>query len=30
MCLGFYEETRNGQRIIGHGGDTAVFHSDRT
>jgi CubicO group peptidase (beta-lactamase class C family) len=28
MCLGFYEETRNGQRIIGHGGDTAVFHSD--
>jgi CubicO group peptidase (beta-lactamase class C family) len=28
MCLGFYEESRNGQRIIGHGGDTAVFHSD--
>jgi CubicO group peptidase (beta-lactamase class C family) len=28
MCLGFYEETRNGQRIIGHGGDTAWFHSD--
>jgi CubicO group peptidase (beta-lactamase class C family) len=28
MCLGFYEETRNGQRIIGHGGDTQWFHSD--
>jgi CubicO group peptidase (beta-lactamase class C family) len=28
MCLGFYEETRNGQRIIGHGGDTVYFHSD--
>jgi CubicO group peptidase (beta-lactamase class C family) len=28
MCYGFYEETRNGQRIIGHGGDTANFHSD--
>jgi hypothetical protein len=28
MCLGFYEETRNGQRIIGHGGDTGWFHSD--
>ena len=28
MCLGFYEETRNGHRIIGHGGDTAWFHSD--
>ena len=28
MCLGFYEESRNGQRIIGHGGDTAWFHSD--
>ena len=28
MCLGFYEETKNGHRIIGHGGDTAFFHSD--
>lgn len=28
MCLGFYEETRNAQRIIGHGGDTGWFHSD--
>jgi len=28
MCLGFYEESRNGHRIIGHGGDTEWFHSD--
>ena len=28
MCLGFYEETRNGHRIIGHGGDTIYFHTD--
>lgn len=28
MALGFYEESRNGQRIIGHGGDTQYFHSD--
>ncbi len=28
MCLGFYEESRNGERIIGHGGDTLWFHSD--
>ena len=28
MALGFYEETRNGHRIIGHGGDTQWFHSD--
>ena len=28
MAYGFYEETRNGKRIIGHGGDTVVFHSD--
>jgi CubicO group peptidase (beta-lactamase class C family) len=28
MCLGFYEESRNGHRIIGHGGDTQWFHSD--
>jgi CubicO group peptidase (beta-lactamase class C family) len=26
--LGFYDENRNGHRIIGHGGDTIVFHSD--
>jgi CubicO group peptidase (beta-lactamase class C family) len=28
MDLGFYEETRNGHRIIGHAGDTQYFHSD--
>jgi CubicO group peptidase (beta-lactamase class C family) len=28
MALGFYEESRNGHRIIGHGGDTLWFHSD--
>src|SRR4030095_1439770 len=28
MCYGFYEESRNGHRIIGHGGDTVAFHSD--
>lgn len=28
MALGFYEETRNGVRIIGHAGDTQYFHSD--
>ena len=28
QALGFYEETRNGHRIIGHGGDTELFHSD--
>jgi CubicO group peptidase (beta-lactamase class C family) len=27
MAYGFYEESRNGQRIIGHGGDTIYFHS---
>ncbi|MGH8042416.1 MAG: serine hydrolase [Rudaea sp.] len=26
--LGFYQEDRNGLRIIGHGGDTIAFHSD--
>ncbi|MGH7707687.1 MAG: serine hydrolase domain-containing protein, partial [Vulcanimicrobiaceae bacterium] len=26
--LGFYDENRNGRRIIGHAGDTEVFHSD--
>lgn len=28
MALGFYEESRNGHRVIGHGGDTLLFHSD--
>lgn len=28
MAYGFYEESRNGLRIIGHGGDTEYFHSD--
>lgn len=28
MALGFYEESRNGHRIIGHGGDLQFFHSD--
>jgi CubicO group peptidase (beta-lactamase class C family) len=28
MAHGFYEESRNGHRIIGHGGDTEYFHSD--
>ncbi|MGH9824846.1 MAG: serine hydrolase domain-containing protein, partial [Blastocatellia bacterium] len=28
MACGFYEESRNGHRIIGHGGDTVYFHSD--
>jgi hypothetical protein len=28
MALGFYEENRNGLRIIGHGGDLSYFHSD--
>lgn len=28
MCYGFYEESQNGHRIIGHGGDTIQFHSD--
>lgn len=28
QALGFYEESRNGHRIIGHGGDTELFHSD--
>jgi CubicO group peptidase (beta-lactamase class C family) len=26
--LGFYQENRNGHQIVGHGGDTEVFHSD--
>lgn len=28
MCLGFYEDSRNGHRVIAHGGDTVFFHSD--
>ena len=28
MAHGFYEETQNGLRIVGHGGDTVAFHSD--
>ena len=28
MAHGFYEESRNGHPIIGHGGDTEYFHSD--
>jgi hypothetical protein len=28
MALGFYEQNRNGHRIISHGGDTVYFHSD--
>src|SRR6185312_8485022 len=28
MLLGFYEMNRNGRRIIGHAGDTALFHSE--
>jgi hypothetical protein len=27
MAYGFYEESRNAHRIIGHGGDTELFHS---
>ncbi len=28
MAAEFYEETRNGHRIIGHAGDTNYFHTD--
>ena len=28
MAHGFYQETRNGHAIVGHGGDTQWFHSD--
>jgi CubicO group peptidase (beta-lactamase class C family) len=28
MCLGFYEQWRDGHRSIGHGGDTVSFHSN--
>ncbi|WP_083922073.1 serine hydrolase, partial [Nocardiopsis halotolerans] len=27
MALGFFEEDRNGHRILGHGGDTRFFHT---
>jgi CubicO group peptidase (beta-lactamase class C family) len=27
MALGFFQEDRNGHRIVGHGGDTNVFHA---
>lgn len=27
VCYGFYEMGRNGERVIGHGGDTELFHS---
>jgi len=28
IAICFFEESRNGHRIIGHGGDTIYFHSD--
>jgi CubicO group peptidase (beta-lactamase class C family) len=28
MALGFYHEDRNGHAIVGHAGDTELFHSD--
>jgi hypothetical protein len=28
ICLGFYEESRNGHRVISHAGDTQQFHTD--
>jgi CubicO group peptidase (beta-lactamase class C family) len=28
VCLGFYEEDRNGHHIISHAGDTEQFHTD--
>jgi CubicO group peptidase (beta-lactamase class C family) len=28
MCLGFYEQSQNGHRSVGHGGDTVSFHSN--
>lgn len=28
MCLGFYEQSQNGYRIIGHEGNTILFHSN--
>lgn len=28
MALGFYHEDRNGRAIVGHAGDTTMFHAD--
>lgn len=28
MSYGFFDGSRNGRRVVGHGGDTIVFHSD--
>jgi CubicO group peptidase (beta-lactamase class C family) len=28
MAFGFYQEPGNGRRVIGHAGDTGMFHSD--
>jgi hypothetical protein len=28
IALGFYEQNINGHRVIGHGGDTQLFHSE--
>ncbi len=28
MALGFYRDDRNGYRVLGHAGDTELFHSD--
>jgi CubicO group peptidase (beta-lactamase class C family) len=28
MCLGFYEQKRDGTRWVGHGGDLIAYHSD--
>ena len=28
LAHGFFEERRNGRRVIGHGGDSVVFHTD--
>ena len=28
MCYGFYEQSRNGVRVIAHGGDLTAFHSE--
>ncbi|HEX4020019.1 MAG TPA: serine hydrolase domain-containing protein [Acidobacteriaceae bacterium] len=28
MCLGFYQQRRNGQTWIGHGGDLIAYHSE--
>ena len=28
MCLGFYEQSQNGYRTIGHEGNTVLFHSN--